>query len=172
MELSLFSLFRIALMASFPSIVLKLADVNKTLRDQLKFFVEKNIKLGKHSHDEEEPDRDPVVFTSESRSDKIAIHPEDILLVKSADNYIKIVYKDKDEVKQKMLRKTITNIGVQLRNYPEFLRCHRTCIINTFFITSLTNNYKGYRLQLLDYDEEIPVSRQYILAVKEYLNRD
>ena len=134
--------------------------------------MEKNIRLEKHMTDGEDTERAPELFLSESQSDRIEIHPDDIMLVKSADNYIRIVYKDRDEIKQKMLRKTITNIGTQLRKYPEFLRCHRTCIINTFFIVNLTNNYKGYRLQLLDYEEEIPVSRQYILAVKEYLDND
>jgi len=172
MELSLFSMVRITLIASFPSVILKLADVNKSLRDQLKHFVEKNIRLEKHAIGGEITDRVPEVIVSDSQSDRIEIHPDDIMLVKSADNYVQIVYKENGGVKQKMLRKTITNINTQLRKYPEFLRCHRTCIINAMFIVSLTNNYKGYRLKLLDYEEEIPVSRQHILSVKQYLDND
>lgn len=172
LELSLFTGVQITLFSSFPSIILKLADVNKSLRDQLEHIVGKNIKLGKHASTEDIVVRSPEVFLSDSRSDKIEIHPDDIMLVKSADNYVNIVYKDREDVRQKMLRNTIKNIHTQLSKHSEFLRCHRTCIINSLFIVNLTNNYKGYRLKLLDYEDEIPVSRQYILTIKEYMDTE
>ena len=160
------------LFISFPSIILKLADVNKSLRDQLKHIVVKNVRLGKYIPDGKIIVKPTETFFSDSNSDKIDLHPDDIMLVKSADNYVNFIYKDGEEVRQKMLRNTLTKILSQLRKHPEFVRCHRTCIINSFFIVNLTNNYKGYRLQLLDYEEEIPVSRQYILAVKEFIDSE
>ncbi|MCK5134257.1 MAG: LytTR family transcriptional regulator [Bacteroidales bacterium] len=172
LELSLFTVFKIVLFASFPSVILKLADVNKSLRDQLKHIVGKNVRLEKQVMDKDVVVRHTEIFSSDSLTDKIEIHPDDIMLVKSADNYINIIYKDGEEVKQKMLRNTLKHIHVQLRKHPEFIRCHRTCIINSLYIVNLTNNYKGYRLHLLDYAEEIPVSRQYILAVKEYMDSE
>ena len=172
LELSLYTVFKIVLFSSFPSVILKLADVNKSLRDQLKRMVEKNIKMGRHVSEEEHGIRAPELIFSDTRSDKIEIYPDDILLVKSADNYVKIYYREEEKVKQKMLRKTIRNMYDQLRKYPEFLRCHRTSIVNSQYIVSLKNNYRGYSLELLDYEEEIPVSRQYLLTVKEYLNSD
>ena len=168
-DVTLFTGFKIVLFSSFPSIILKMADVNKRLRDQLRRFVGKNIRLEKLSHEDTE-ERPPLVFLSESQTDKLESHPDDVMLVRSADNYVGIVYKDREEVKRIMLRNTITNVQSQLRKYPEFLRCHRTCIVNSHYILNLTNSYKGHRLKLLDYEEEIPVSRQYILAVKEYIN--
>jgi len=71
-----------------------------------------------------------------------------------------------------MLRTTLKQVYTQLRRHPEFLQCHRTYIINSLHIVNLTNSYKGYRLKLLDYEEEIPVARQYILAVKEYIDTE
>lgn len=172
LELSIFMVFKIVLFACIPSVILKLADVNKSLRDQLKHIVGKNVRLGKHVSDEDIEVRHTELFTSDTHNDKIEIHPDDVILVKSADNYVNIIYKEEEEVKQKMLRNTLKHIHAQLRKYPEFLRCHRTCIINTLYIVNLTNSYKGYRLQLLDYEEEVPVSRQYILAVKEYMDSE
>jgi len=171
-QLTIFAVVKIILFASFPSIVLKLADVNKSLRDQLKHLVGKNIKLEKYVSKEDMSEIGPVQFLSDSQTDRIEIHPGDLMLIRSADNYVSIVYKEKNEVKQKMLRNTITNIQSKLRGYPEFLRCHRTCIINSHYIVNLTNSYKGYRLKILDYEDEIPVSRQYILNVKEYMDAD
>ena len=114
----------------------------------------------------------PVKILSESQTDKIEVHPDDLMLIRSADNYVMIVYKDEESVKKKMLRNTITNIQSKLRKFPQFLRCHRTCIINSHYIVNLENSYKGYSLKILDYEDEIPVSRQYILNVKEYMDAD
>ena len=75
--------------------------------------------------------RKAEVFTSDNNNDKIEIHPDDVLLVKSADNYVNIVYREGEKIRQKMLRNTLNQIQAQLRRYPEFLRCHRTSIINS-----------------------------------------
>ncbi len=171
-ELSLFIGFKIVLFASIPSIILKLADVNKSLRDQLKHIVGKNVRLGKQVLDEEPIVKSKEIFSSDSHGDKIEVHPDDVVLIKSADNYVNIIYREGEEIKQKMLRNTLKHMQDQLRKHPEFLKCHRTYIINSLYIVNLINNYKGYRLQLLGYEEDIPVSRQYILAVKEYMNSD
>jgi len=171
-ETSLSTVIRIILFTSFPCIILKLADVNKSLRDQLRRIVGKNIKLGKHVTNEDTMTKPAEVFYSDSRTDKIEIHPDDIIVAKSADNYVILVYKEKDEVRQKMLRTTLKQVYTQLRKHPEFLQCHRTYIVNSLHIVNLTNSYKGYRLKLLDYEEEIPVARQYILSVKEYIDTE
>ena len=44
--------------------------------------------------------------------------------------------------------------------------------MNSSYIVNMTNSYKGHQLKLLDLDEEIPVSRQYILGIKEVLDLD
>lgn len=171
-ETSLSTVIRIILFTSFPCIILKLADVNKSLRDQLKRIVGKNIRLGKHVNDEDILVRPTELFYSDSKTDKIEIQPDDIIVAKSADNYVSLVYKDKEKVRQKMLRTTLKQVYTQLRRHPGFLQCHRTFIVNSLHIVNLTNSYKGYRLKLLDYEEEIPVARQYILAVKEYIDTE
>jgi len=172
LKLSLFTGFKIILFSSFPSVILKIADVNKSLRDQLKHMVEKNIRMERQATEEEHGPSTPELIFSDTQSDKISLRPDDIMLVRSADNYVQIFYRKDEKVQQKMLRKTITNMYAQIRKYPGFIRCHRTCIVNSRYIVSLKNNYRGYSLELLDYEEEIPVSRQYILVVKEYLDSE
>jgi len=172
LHISLFTGVKIVMFSSFPPVILKLADVNKNLREQLRHVVGRQIKMEKFEANEVMGNHPPLKFASESRTDKIEFPREDLMLVRSADNYVDIVYKEGDEVRRKTLRNTISNVQAYLRKYPEFLRCHRTCIINTHYILNLTNSYKGYRLRILDYDEEIPVSRQYILLIKEYMDND
>lgn len=170
LEMSIFTGFRISLFSVFPSVVLKLADVNTSLRDQLKHHVERNIKLGHDLSLAEQEVHSPEIFYSETKNDKLELLPEYLMLIKSADNYVEIIYKEEDVIKQKLMRNTLKNIQQQLRKYPEFVRCHRTCIINSFYVLNLTNSYKGHRLKILDYEEEIPVSRQYLLNVKDILD--
>lgn len=170
MELTIFTGLRIVLFSAFPSVVLKLADVNMGLRSQLKHAVEKSIRLGHDLSVAGQEEQIPEVFLSESHNDKLEVLPEYLMLIKSADNYVEMIYKDEEEVKQKLLRNTLKNIQQQLKKYPEFVRCHRTCIVNSDYILNLTNSYKGHRLKLLHFEEELPVSRQYLLDIKENLN--
>lgn len=169
-EITISAGFRISLYSVFPSIVLKLADVNSSLREQLKHHVERNIKLGHDLSLAEHEVQSPETFYSESQNDKLDLLPEYLILVKSADNYVEIIYKEEDVIKKKLMRNTLKNFQQQLRKYPEFVRCHRTCIVNSTYILNLTNSYKGHHLKVLNYEEEIPVSRQYLLNVKDILD--
>jgi hypothetical protein len=169
-DLTLAEAVQIALFSGFPSIILKLADVNMMLREQLRHFVRRNLKLEHDLTNARERQSDPIVFHSESQSEKIELLPDEILLIRSADNYVDIFYKTNDIVERKLLRNTLKNIQQVLKNNREFLRCHRTCIVNTSFIVNMTNSYKGHWLKILDFDEEIPVSRQYILGIKDVLD--
>ena len=89
------------------------------------------------------------------------------MLIKSADNYIEILYKDNEKLQLRLIRNTLKNIEAQLKKYSEFIRCHRTYIINKKFVLDFTRGYTGYRLRLTGYNEQIPVSRQYLLMVKD-----
>ena len=64
------------------------------------------------------------------------------------------------------------SIENQLRLHPDMVRCHRTCIINIGSVEKLQRTAQGTKLWVIDYDEEIPVSRQYLLGVKAALEID
>ena len=161
---------KISLFSIFPSVVLKLADVNMGLREQLKHFVRRNIKLEQEIANADHLESAPVVFYSESKKDKIEILPDNIMLIRSADNYVDIYYRKEEKIEHKLLRNTLKYINNELRENTEFIRCHRTCIVNSTYILNMTNSYRGYRLIMLDMEEEIPVSRQYILGIKDALD--
>jgi hypothetical protein len=163
---------KIAIFSSFPSIVLKIADVNMTLREQLRHFVRRNLKLEHDLAKAKQKSTDPIELHSDTKNDNIFLQPDDIMLIRSADNYVEVFYKSGEEVLRKLLRNTLKNIHQDLIDHPEFIRCHRTCIVNSAYILNLSNSYKGHKLTILDLDEEIPVSRQYILGIKEVIDDD
>ena len=171
-ELTLALGVQIAIFSSFPSIILKLADVNKMLRDQLRHFVRRNLKLERDLAQMEHKQPEAIVFQSDSQNEKLELLPGQVVLIRSADNYVDIYYKSDDQVQHKLIRNTLKYAQSLLSENPEFLRCHRTCIVNSSYILNMTNSYKGHRLQMLDIEEEIPVSRQYILGIKEVMDTE
>lgn len=108
-----------------------------------------------------------TVIESENKSESIELMLSDIIYIRSADNYIELVYNENGELKRRLLRNTLKNIEKQLSQYPDFLRCHRTTLVNTNYIERLYRSYSGVLIKIKGYDIEIPVSRQYLLKVKE-----
>jgi hypothetical protein len=166
-SLSMYLVFKIVLICLVPVITLSLVIENKSLKHQIDSLRENNIKLKMTVHENTIIQTESIQFISDNKSDKINLLPGDILLIKSAENYVEIVYKESEINKQKLIRTTLRNIEEQLRKIPEFVRCHRTCIVNTKYVLKLTSGYQGNRLKIMDYIEEVPVSRQYLMDVRK-----
>jgi len=110
-----------------------------------------------------------IEFNVENSSENFKLMNSEIAFIKSADNYIEIVYKEENNFKKKLIRNTLKNIELQIKQYPDFIRCHRTCIVNTLYIEKLNKGYGNHWLAIKEYSEPIPVSRQYLLKIKEAL---
>jgi len=74
-----------------------------------------------------------------------------------------------NHIKKKLIRNTLKNTELHIKQYSNFIRCHRTCIVNMHYIEKLNHDYNSYWLKIKGYDEKIPVSRQYLLKLKEAL---
>jgi len=168
-EMSMYIVFKISLLCFVPIIILAIIRENESLRHQLHTLRENNIRLNMMVQEQATDPTETMPFISDNKSESIELHPQDVLLIRSADNYIEIVYKQDNAYKQKLIRTTLKGIEKQLKSYTEFVRCHRTCIINTRYIIKLTHGYSGYGLKIHEYDKEIPVSRQYLMAIRDVL---
>lgn len=111
-----------------------------------------------------------IILFSENKSEKLKLNTDDLIYVKASDNYVEIIYLKNDSVQKKLLRNTLKNIESQLSLHDNFIRCHRTFLVNINLIDKLSKNYKGSYLKLSDIDDEIPVSRHYLLKVQETLS--
>ncbi|WP_034891372.1 LytR/AlgR family response regulator transcription factor [Gillisia sp. Hel_I_29] len=85
---------------------------------------------------------------------------EDILCIESLSDYLKIHLQNKEVL---VVRETITNISEKLPS-QEFLRIHRSFIINTSKIDSYNNE------EILIEGRSLPLSRSYKEQVLNYLN--
>jgi hypothetical protein len=166
-NMTMYLVFKLTLLCLLPPVIVHLDNLYYLQKQQLKVINEKFKKLTSLLNNSERRLKQTETFISENKSEKINLQLDDIIVIKSADNYVDVVFREGDNVKQKLIRNTLRNIEAQLMIYPDFIRCHRTCIVNIKQTDNLFYSYKGYRLSVPDYSEEVPVSRQYIMKVKE-----
>ena len=166
-NLSLYIMFKVALVCLFPLIILIVLYRNKSLKQAVSILQEQNKEYyAKIERYEKSGGEDVIDIVSDNKSDRLNLKFNDIVFVKSADNYIEICYMEGESVENKMLRSTLRNIESQLANHMNFIRCHRTRIINILYIEKLVRSYGTYSIKLNCCDENIPVSRQYLMQVR------
>ena len=110
-----------------------------------------------------------INFESENKSEHLYLFPEQIILIKAANNYIEIIYKQNEKVSRRLIRTTLKKSEEILAKHPILIRCHRSYIVNKNCIQNIIKSTDGFKLVLFDYPQEINVSRQYVLKVKEAL---
>ncbi len=134
----------------------KLLEENRLIQDKIRQFSESYADKF-------------IEFISENEADNIRLQVSEIIFVKSADNYVEIGFRDGGEIRKKMVRNTLKNIEKQLKEFNNFVRTHRSSIVNIQYIDKLNKNFNNYWLTLIDTKETIPVSRQYLITVKDLL---
>lgn len=166
--ISFYTIFKVVLICLSIPVVLRLKESNNDLRHQNETLRAEKRKLHREvdNHEKEILNRS-IELTSENANENLKLLISEIALFRSADNYVEVVYMEHNEYKKKLIRNTLKNIELQIRPYPGFIRCHRTCIVNNHFIEKLNKRYNNHSLSIRGYEEQIPVSRQYLLKLKE-----
>ena len=167
-NLTISIIFKLGLISLVLPISLWLHDLIKDLKKQ-NAALRKELEVfeGKVEKYEEEYLSKPIEFTSDSNTENLSLLIADVAFIKSADNYVEIVFNEGDTLKSKLIRNTLKNIEHQLKPYSNFIRCHRICIVNSHYIDKLNKDFSSHWLSIKGYDERIPVSRQYLLKLKE-----
>lgn len=110
------------------------------------------------------------ITLSGNNKEILAILPQDFLYAEVLGNYVTIYYLSGNEVIQKALRTTLQQIIDDLESYPQFVRCHRSFIVNISNIINIKGNSHAYKLNLRNIETEVPVSKSYTRLIKEKLN--
>ena len=90
--------------------------------------------------------------------EEFTLNMNNLVYVEAQENYSKIVWTDKGEVKEKLLRVTLKRIEDQLAD-DTLVRCHRSYIINTKVDFTILGNSNGYCLESDLVKHTIPISR-------------
>jgi DNA-binding LytR/AlgR family response regulator len=167
-RITFFITVKAVLICLVPPIILGIFDLINDLKQQNEILaVEKKIMQKQVEKYQEDILNKSIEFPSENSSDKLSLKISEVALIKSADNYVEIVYKDGESYKKRLIRNTMKNIEFQIKQYNNFLRCHRICIVNLHYIERLNRSNHNHWLTIKGFDEPVPVSRQYLLKLKE-----
>lgn len=167
-DITIYIMFKVVLICLIPPVTLRYYDEIKALRQRNESLIlEKETILKKIEQYEEDYLNKSIEFNSEYSKENLTLLVSDIVLIKSADNYVEILFREGDNFKNKLIRNTLKNIEQQIKPYSNFIRCHRICIVNTYYIEKLNRKFNNHWLTIKGYHEKIPVSRQYLLKIKE-----
>ncbi|SED22546.1 LytTr DNA-binding domain-containing protein [Tenacibaculum sp. MAR_2009_124] len=102
-----------------------------------------------------------------SHINELGIDPQTILYAKADGNYIELFLSDGDKILKRLTMKSLENI---LKSYPNYIKTHRSYIVNINQIDTVTGNAQGYKLQLKNCSNIIPVSRNMISKFNKKMN--
>ncbi|HEY3371657.1 MAG TPA: LytTR family DNA-binding domain-containing protein [Prolixibacteraceae bacterium] len=166
--ISFYTMFKVILICLFPPVALAIADEFKDLRQQNELLtIKKEISQEPVKKLQDDYLHQSIEFVSENNTENLSLLISNVALIKSADNYVEIDYMEDKNLRKKLIRSTLKNIEQQLKPYANFIRCHRICIVNTHYIEKLNRRFNNHWLTIRGSQEEIPVSRQYLLKLKE-----
>lgn len=117
----------------------------------------------------EEETKGLLNFTDEKGVLRLSLRAEDLLYLKSADNYVYIFYiNNKKEIVNYLLRNFLKNIEEQFSR-ENLIRCHRFYMVNPKNVKLLRKSKEGLLLELDTKSAcEIPVSRTYLSSISEF----
>jgi hypothetical protein len=169
-EITFFVVFKVVLICLAPVAVLRVYDMIFDLRHENEaLLIEKRILHMQLEKYEEEQLNSSITMSSDNSAESVVLSIADIAFVKSADNYVEVVYREGEIFHKKLLRNTLRNIELQLQPYSVFIRCHRTCIVNTLHTEKLSRDFNTHWIAIKGFEEQIPVSRQYLMKLKDTL---
>ncbi|MGM0375419.1 MAG: LytR/AlgR family response regulator transcription factor [Bacteroidota bacterium] len=167
-DMSFFTFFKILVISLVPSVIISVHDTIKKLKaHNAALILDREKERRQIEKYEEDLLNRSIEITSEGGREAIKVVVADIIYVVSADNYVEIVYKENEHFEKKLLRNTLKNIQQLLEPYSNFIRCHRTCLVNIHYIDQLRKSYNNYWITIKGIDQKLPVSRQYLLKVRE-----
>ena len=105
------------------------------------------------------PESNKITLLGDYQDEKIEVYIDDLHMVTSASNYIKVFHLQKDSLVYSIIRSTLKKAEETLLAHPNFFKCHRAYIINLDKVVHVEGNAQGYKLRVQGHDELIPVSR-------------
>ncbi len=110
--------------------------------------------------------RKKIEIKGSGNYDNLRINFNDLVYIKSSDNYIEVLYLESGIIKKAIIRALLKNIE---KTFPNLLRTHRSYLINPFHFKQW-NSGKNKLEVILKNDITIPVSKTYIENVKHAIN--
>jgi hypothetical protein len=150
----------------FPAVITTFIQQNINLKRNLAGSDEINTSI---SHKKEHTETNTTLDLT-AGNQTYSYNYKQILFIESEGNYVRVHYRDGEEVKSEMIRSTMKSVEEMISKEVLF-RCHRAFIVNLDYVQKVGGNSQGYTLQLEYSNDQIPVSRSYIKPFKEVMLR-
>ena len=129
-------------------------------------YAKTNLKNNTKTSLEDDLTKD-ITISGSLKKESFQVNETTIVYIKSENNYVSIFYFEDNRLKEKLLRSTLANIKKQL---PQFIKIHRSYIVNPKFMSSLKGNKQNAKLHLKKTEHNIPVSQTFFETVNTILN--
>lgn len=152
---------QVAFISVIPIILTSLILRNNMLRHNLQSALDDNRELDRlRTLDQTNTARKhaiQITLRSET-SETLTLPLDDLLFVRADDNYSTVFWNTRDGIHKKLLRANLKHIEAQIKS-SLVIRCHRSYLVNVMAISNISGNANGYKLQVLNSEHSIPVSR-------------
>jgi DNA-binding LytR/AlgR family response regulator len=165
MKFNFYTVIKLILTSILPISGLIIVNHNKMLRSHLKLADELNKKLKEHKQIQEKI----IHFISDYQKDSLAIKVSTLLIIRSADNYIEVFWKEGELIRNQMVRCSMINAEEVVKEHKFIFKCHRSYIVNINYIERFEGNSQGYKLFFESISFPIPVSKSSASKLRELL---
>jgi hypothetical protein len=141
-----------------PVFAITLIKQNVLLRKNLTEAKQLNSNLSNKVRTRTSDSSEVTIHADNAKGDFTGL-PVNIYFLKAAENYVEVFYSNDGVIEKKLLRTTLKRAHDDLKKLSQFYRCHRAFIVNLEKVQRVRGNAQGYRLELEQMSESIPVSR-------------
>ncbi|WP_300564508.1 LytTR family DNA-binding domain-containing protein [Flavobacterium sp.] len=114
-------------------------------------------------HEAKEPESHTIVtIETEVKSEKFSFDSTSFIYAKAEGNYAEIYLQKESEVSKLIKRISLKSLETQLSGFSFIIKTHRSVLLNVNCIENVSGNAQGYKVQLKNCSETVPVSRNYI----------
>ena len=152
----------------FYYIVLPISPLIIFPKAMLRYLLNKNSSNNTENNSIEINNKksETIILKGKNANDKLTILKEQLLYVKSVDNYIMVFFTD-SPTKNKMLRANLSDI---LEQIPFLIQPHRSYLVNPKHLFKIKGNSQKATLISEQIDEDIPIARASYKTIKNIFN--
>lgn len=126
------------------------------------------VKLNNHSKLTE------IILEGKNQGERLCTPRENLICVSTNGHYVDIFLVDSNNSSKKIVfRNSIVAVADSLKEYDEFIQCHRSHLINMNHVEHLIGGSKKMEVRLKNFESKLPVSRtKSAVLVEKLKNQD
>jgi DNA-binding LytR/AlgR family response regulator len=104
-------------------------------------------------------------------SETIEMLKSKLICIEANDNYSAVYYEKNGKIQKTLYRITLKKIESSLIIYEEFIRCHKSYIVNIDYLVKIVGNSQKSKMIIKNLDFEIPISRNFPNQILQSLKK-